>query len=127
MEYRKTLVTRYNLPNLKVSNQFKICYGFLIYPPLQTSHLATMLYDIGNRSIAEEHRILKIAPCEATLTVHKPNTNFGRFSKLESTHNVFWCFQFLSKVLFTNMEGEITIMLRKSFQGLYIICAYPAS
>ena len=47
----KTLVTRYNLPNYKASDQLKNHYGFWIYPPLWTSQLVAMLDDIGNTSI----------------------------------------------------------------------------
>ena len=47
----KTLVTRYNLPNYKVSGQLKNHYGFWIYPPLWTSQLVAMLDDIENTSI----------------------------------------------------------------------------
>ena len=47
----KTLATRYNLPNSKVSNQFKSYHGFLIYPPLWIRHLVAMHDDIENRSV----------------------------------------------------------------------------
>ena len=44
----KTLVTRYNLPNYKVSGQLKSHYRFWIYAPLWTSQLVVMLDDIEN-------------------------------------------------------------------------------
>ena len=54
LKFRKTLVTRYNLPNHKVSNQFKSYNGFWIYPPLWTSHFVAKHDDIGNRYIYPE-------------------------------------------------------------------------
>ena len=47
----KTLVTRYNLPNYKVSGQLKRHNRFWIYPPLWTSQLLAMFNDIENTSI----------------------------------------------------------------------------
>ena len=51
MRFLKTLVTRYNFPNHKVSNKFRIYNVFLIHQPLWTSHVVAMHDDIGNMSI----------------------------------------------------------------------------
>ena len=50
LKFRKTLVTRYNLPNHKVSNQFKSYNSFGIYLPLWTSYVVAVHDDIGNWS-----------------------------------------------------------------------------
>ena len=53
--------------------------------------------------------------------VCKPNTDFGRFPKLASTQR-FMCFPFHSKVFFANMDDATTVLLRKSFLGVYSTC-----
>ena len=39
-----------------------------------------------------------------------------------SVRTTFWCFSFLSEVLFMNMDDTTTLLLRKSFQGVYSMC-----
>ena len=47
----KYCITRYNLPNYKISGELKSYNSFLMYPPLWTSLLAAMDDDIENTSI----------------------------------------------------------------------------
>ena len=60
LKFRKAFVTRYNLPNDKISNQFQKQNDFLIYPPLWTSHLVAMHDDTGNRSISVINDIIHL-------------------------------------------------------------------
>ena len=50
-KFCSTLVTRYTLPDHKVSNQLKSHSGLPIYPPLLAGKLVAMYDEIRNRSI----------------------------------------------------------------------------
>ena len=77
----------YNLPNHKVSNQFKSYNGFLIYPPLWTSYIAAVHDDIENRSIEIKDNPVKhfclvsawynLEKSELKLNCHTSSENFA--------------------------------------------------
>ena len=69
MEFLKTLVTRYNLPNYKVSSQFKSYEGVFMYPPLWTNYLVAVYDDIENRSICSMQHVQVVMTLSLQLAI----------------------------------------------------------
>ena len=100
------------LPNYKVSNQFKSCNGFWIYPPLWTSYLVAMHDDIENRSIDSISKYAKLEvinvstfwdmTSQVTPNRKRISHRDSRFPpwngpKLKNSHFLYWKTSFLTE------------------------------